>query len=188
MPGSKARQTRAHFIENARALILENGIDPLSMDRLAERAGYSKGACMYHFPTKRALQRALVEDYVEHLQSQLERHESKYAVHNERTFIQAYIDWFDDFEHYTYEWARIGVALLSQTLNDPEVMKPLRDWYKQLYARIEDLPEDKRADTFLAIMALEGFFYTRKFGVYCEDEAVKNAALKKLRDMWTDPE
>ena len=31
--------------------------------------------------------------------------------------------------------------------------------------RIQALPENERVPRFVAIMALEGFFYTRKFGV-----------------------
>lgn len=39
----KAQRTKAELLEAARELLLEEGIARLSMDRVAERAGVSKG-------------------------------------------------------------------------------------------------------------------------------------------------
>ena len=72
----KAQKTKADLLKAARAVLLSGGIARLSMDRVAEQAGVSKGAIMYHFPTKRALQAALIEDYAEHLDRELRRHEA----------------------------------------------------------------------------------------------------------------
>ena len=56
MSSEKAIRTRASIIAAARSIILKEGIGALTMDRAAQEAGMSKGACMYHFKTKRALQ------------------------------------------------------------------------------------------------------------------------------------
>ena len=75
MSSEKAIRTRASIIAAARSIILKEGIGALTMDRAAQEAGMSKGACMYHFKTKRALHAALIEDYAAHLESQMKRHE-----------------------------------------------------------------------------------------------------------------
>ena len=76
MPTPKALRTRQTLLTVARTIILNEGIGALTMDKVAEAAGVSKGACMYHFRSKRALQAALLEDYAEHLNTELERHEA----------------------------------------------------------------------------------------------------------------
>ena len=71
MPTPKALRTRQTLLTVARTIILNEGIGALTMDKVAEAAGVSKGACMYHFKSKRALQAALLEDYAEHLNTEL---------------------------------------------------------------------------------------------------------------------
>ena len=63
MSSDKAKMTRAAMLRSARELIVERGIDRLSMDQLALRCEKSKGAVMYHFKTRRALLQALIEEY-----------------------------------------------------------------------------------------------------------------------------
>ena len=48
MSSEKALRTRAAIIAAARGIILKEGIGALTMDRAAQAAGMSKGACMYH--------------------------------------------------------------------------------------------------------------------------------------------
>ena len=48
MSSDKAKMTRAAMLRSARELIVERGIDRLSMDQLALRCEKSKGAVMYH--------------------------------------------------------------------------------------------------------------------------------------------
>ena len=57
----------------------------------------------------------------------------------------------------------------------------MRDWYEKLYARINALPDDRRAETLVAIMALEGFFYTHKFGVDLAGSIAKRKAWDCLK-------
>ena len=156
MSSEKALRTRAAIIAAARGIILKEGIGALTMDRAAQAAGMSKGACMYHFKNKRALHAALIEDYAAHLDGQMKRHE---------TLVPGFVEWFKTFEADSRDWADVGVALLSNFVHDDELMKPVHDWYQRLWGRILALPEEERVPRFVAIMALEGFFYTKKFGV-----------------------
>ena len=79
MASDKAIKTRQSILDAAKAIIIEEGIGALTMERAATKAGISKGACMYHFKSKRALQAALVEEYAAHLSSELARHEALFT-------------------------------------------------------------------------------------------------------------
>ncbi|GEM_PF-4623486 len=56
---TNGRATRAKILRAAADIILHSGTDYLSIDRVIEKAEISKGAFMYHFPTRRALIAAL---------------------------------------------------------------------------------------------------------------------------------
>ena len=46
---------RDHVLTSAIALIEEHGLNAVSLESVADRAGISKGGLMYHFPTRQAL-------------------------------------------------------------------------------------------------------------------------------------
>lgn len=165
MPSNKAIRTNAAILQAAREIVRNEGIDRLSMDRVAQQAGLSKGAVMYHFPSKRALQAALLEDYAEHMDGELHRHEAMFEGTSIERLMAGYIEWFCSFARDNHGWSAVGVQLLGQQARDPELLKPVSDWYDRLYARIDKLPPRQRAKFLTALMALEGLFFVHKFGV-----------------------
>ena len=58
---TKGQRTRASILEVAAALATEEGLDPLSIGRLAEATGMSKSGLFAHFGSKGELQLATVE-------------------------------------------------------------------------------------------------------------------------------
>lgn len=171
---AKARRTKSELLNAAREILVTDGIGRLSMDRVAERAGVSKGAIMYHFPTKRALQAALIENYAEHLDREFRRCESLFEGSPDEVLIPAYVEWFRGFNADSKGWAGVGVQLLSQQSHDPELLEPIRAWYARLFARIERLPKRSRTRMLLVILSLEGLFYTHKFNFDALTEAHKD--------------
>lgn len=176
MISEKAKRTRESIIAAAREVIRRDGVDALTMDRSAKEAGLSKGACMYHFKNKRELYAALIADYAQHLEAEQRRHEALFKGRPDETLVPGFIEWFKSFEQDSRAWADVGVALLSQFVHDEELMAPVYEWYERLFHRIDALPEEERVPAFVAVMALEGFFYTRKFGVNPKRSALNEAA------------
>jgi AcrR family transcriptional regulator len=58
---TKGQRTRASILEVAAALATEEGLDPLSIGRLADATGMSKSGLFAHFGSKEELQLATVE-------------------------------------------------------------------------------------------------------------------------------
>jgi AcrR family transcriptional regulator len=61
---AQGRDTREELMEAALAVFAERGYREASVDDVAERAGYSKGAFYWHFPSKDDLFYALLEERV----------------------------------------------------------------------------------------------------------------------------
>jgi len=63
--GSDAKAlTRARLLEAARDVFVTTGYRGATLDSIAARAGFTKGAVYWHFPNKQALFLALVEDSI----------------------------------------------------------------------------------------------------------------------------
>lgn len=61
---SPRRNARERILEAAVEVAHDVGPAHLSLDAVAERAGVSKGGLLYHFPTKQALLKAIVERHL----------------------------------------------------------------------------------------------------------------------------
>lgn len=169
MPSKKnnegAKQTHTRMLQCALQIIRDEGIDRLSMDRLAEKSAMSKGAVMYHFPSKKKLLSELIALYAQHMQLMLERAESRLQGTAQETLVPAYVDWYRAFERANSEWSTVGLSLLSQQVRTPEVLAPMRLWYDRLFARLDNLPPPLRTKALMQVLALEGLFYLHKFAL-----------------------
>src|SRR4051812_1817974 len=58
---AQLEQTRAHLLDNARSLLVEGGLDALTLPKLAQVAGVSVPTVYRHFPTLDDLFRAFLE-------------------------------------------------------------------------------------------------------------------------------
>lgn len=71
--------TKTRILDAAHALVMGHGLAGTSIDMVLEKAEITKGAFFYHFKSKAALARALVERYVardaEHFEENLKRAE-----------------------------------------------------------------------------------------------------------------
>ncbi|MCK7638447.1 TetR/AcrR family transcriptional regulator [Corynebacterium pygosceleis] len=62
---------RDHILTSAIALIEEHGLNAVSLESVAERAGISKGGLMYHFPTRQELLLGIVGSLADDWEEQL---------------------------------------------------------------------------------------------------------------------
>jgi AcrR family transcriptional regulator len=59
-----AQVTRDELLRATVRVVAEEGLPRLTLDAVARAAGVSKGGLLYHFPTKEALIRALIETFI----------------------------------------------------------------------------------------------------------------------------
>ena len=57
------KPTRDKILAESKSLVLENGFAGTSIDQILAKSGITKGAFFYHFRTKNALAKALIEDF-----------------------------------------------------------------------------------------------------------------------------
>ena len=94
--------------------------------------------------------------------------------------MPGYVSWFRDFNRDNHGWARVGVQLLSEQVDDPELMQPVRDWYREVKERVAAMPEEKRGPVMTAVLAMEGIFFIHKFDLDTMAEEEKERVLEYI--------
>ena len=117
---ARGRATRARLLEAAVELFTRRGYDGTSIGDVAERAGVGVGTVYHHFPDKRAILLALIDD----LASRLEGHE-RAELDLEHLLGDDVRASFEGFLRSSYERLRkqpsLYIVALSVAGRDPEV-------------------------------------------------------------------
>ena len=129
---SPPASSREVILDAAEAVVLESGARHMTLDAVAARAGVSKGGFLYHFPTKEALLRAMLERLIKHLG---ERRKEKCKGLKEgpgreiKAFILSRVERDPKME-------RIGSAVLAAAAHDPKLLQPARDEIRRSLSEI----------------------------------------------------
>ena len=131
------KDTKQRILEAAGRVVLERGPSALTLDAVAEEAGLSKGGVLYHFATKEALQRAMVEQLVEVTETRLASHREQES--GAGAWVRGYLAaCLKDAGAGAAERDRMEIAILAAAAMDPALLEPLREqesaWGEQLRA------------------------------------------------------
>jgi AcrR family transcriptional regulator len=133
---SQAR-TRALLLEVAAEEFLANGYSGTSLERIAELAGFSKGAVYGNFAGKDELCLAVLEN---HFFAQLQRFVGEFAaggttIEDRLAVIERWWDVFLADE----EWALLGIEFAVQTRRNPKIQAQLAERQKMVRAAVTTL-------------------------------------------------
>ncbi len=117
--------TRNELLRAAAAVVATSGSRALTLDAVAAKARVSKGGLLYHFPNKRLLIAAMVEQLVSTLRSTLES-----ALAEGQDWLSAYVE-------ATLADVDSGTSIsgvLSALAEEPALLEPFRKalegWYR----------------------------------------------------------
>lgn len=129
---AKSERTRSALLDAAAEVVRSDGVSNLTLDRVADAAGVSKGGLLYHYGTKQELVAAVLERTLDRAAAQLD----SLAAANSRStgsFAQAYLDYVRSGQPAELDSAT-GI-FASAALDDGD-LTPARDafavWQKRL--------------------------------------------------------
>jgi AcrR family transcriptional regulator len=178
------RQPKARdaILEAARRIVRERGAGNLTYDELVQESGVTRGGITYHFATKEALLRALIEADIEQwcdLEAQLKPKDGE-----ERTAeLIAYIRCHTDRNE---EQRRFVTGMLSAVTLDHSLLDPVREFEAQRRAEVEW--DDSQLRRQLLRLASEGLFWSEIFGCGELPASVRKrlvALMEQLAVEWT---
>ncbi len=179
---TNGRATREKILQAAREIIIEKGTDCLSIDRVIKYAGISKGAFMYHFPTRQSLIEALVSEYAQHLEKVQKTLEAQFQ-HTTSPMLAAYGQWYKDFTTGEIDQGSSPLLALSLASRDNrQLMQPVRDWYRNHCDRLKTQGCGP-AKAFVVNLAYDALFFHHLFGIDVLTKEEKEMIIHTLNDL-----
>ncbi|MFN8790774.1 MAG: TetR/AcrR family transcriptional regulator [Bdellovibrionales bacterium] len=144
------RVSKKELLLDAAEKILENGASSdLSLDRIAEVSGISKGGLLYHFPTKDSVLIAMVERLIQRFDDEFDRLVEKGGADFKSIYFVV---------NTNPQIIKSARGLMAASNYNPQILEPLRKayarWDKILFDQFKD---QKEAWQFRLLF--DGFFF-----------------------------
>lgn len=147
----------------ARTILVRDGIEKFTVERIAREAQVTKGTLLYHFHDKERLLELMMQGYVEHLQKCLEAgiatvRASGRNVPEELETAAGFICWYRDFRRQNVVYSAFGISILSMSAHNDALRRPILQWYRQVFAKLR---ASGNTEVVAAVLMLEGLFFLR---------------------------
>lgn len=158
---NRAEMTRQKLLLSAREVASDNGVPGLTIEAVARHAGVSKGAVLYHFPSKDQLLSSLLAALLEGFERAVEEEVASTGM----TWLRAYLRASFPGRRAGYlQETRIIFAIVAVRPELSEVVeKAFRLWHERA--------REGESDTMTAHLvraAIDGLWYNEMFGLSLE--------------------
>ncbi len=152
------------ILQAASRVTRREGAIALTLDATAKEAGVSKGGLLYHFPSKEALVRGMLEYHLDTFEQGLQD--------SSKPFVQAYV------EMGSYDGSDGLFQSLSAVLAlYPELLETVRERSQRWYAQA------KRIDALVAMLATDGLFMADLMGLEVAPGKLRQKVLQRLLEL-----
>ena len=124
--------SREVILDAAEMLVLDVGAAHLTFEAVAERAGVSKGGLVYHFPTKEALLEAMVSRLIKRFTERQADAAASLPAGPKRELAAYVMAALTETE----ESKRLGASLLAASANNPKLLDPVREYFREWFAKL----------------------------------------------------
>lgn len=180
---------RSRILDAAEAIVQARGVPALTLEAASRDAGISKGGLLYHFASKEALIRALMQRLADFIAAEMEAGVAAQPPGPHRV-ARAALAWsMDDTPACLAEarYDRAAAVFLAAHHHDPALLAPVRAVFAEQKQRV--LADGTPPGPALAIMAAgDGVFFSHVFGTW-EATPDERAALRaSLAGLLEDPQ
>ncbi|WP_082232735.1 TetR/AcrR family transcriptional regulator [Halobacillus massiliensis] len=169
---------REKILEAAAKIVKEKGSDALTLDAVAKCAEVSKGGLLYHFSTKEALVKGLVQ----HMDD-IYRHNVESLVEEEEDDNGKWARSFINVMHAkSVENETISAGMLAAQGINPKLLKPLQDTYADWQNHIEHDGIDQ-VDATILRLAVDGLWLSEIFGLGPLNPSLRKKVLERLQEL-----
>jgi AcrR family transcriptional regulator len=170
-----ALATRTLILEAACRVVLNKGVNALTLDSTAREAGVSKGGLLYHFPSKNSLITGMLERLISTFDLALDQELAK----NNGNWLSAYVK-VSMMTDPTYD--QLSSALIAAIANEPELLKPLQDRFSEWQKRAEEYASSPEIGTLIRL-AMDGLWISDLMGFAPPTPALRKKLLRVLLEM-----
>jgi len=129
---SPLSSSRDKIVDAAERVVIEVGAAHMTLDAVAGKASVSKGGLLYHFASKEALLKAMLERRIQRFRESQEEKSGEFQNGPTRE-IKAYILSTLGRDRKT---DRIGASLLAAIAHNPKLLDPAREDYRRRLSKL----------------------------------------------------
>ncbi|HYK65090.1 MAG TPA: TetR/AcrR family transcriptional regulator [Patescibacteria group bacterium] len=159
----KSAETRRRLLDAAVACLVERGYANTTTSEIAERAGLSRGAQLYHFPRKEELLTSAVEHLFEMLVGEMKEKVSRLTDENDRRSLAIDLLWEIANGRQMTAWIELVVASRTDLyLRESVSAAHYRSWefiersFNELFPRPAGAGADRELIPLLVLLLLDG--------------------------------
>ncbi|WP_223640768.1 TetR/AcrR family transcriptional regulator [Planococcus sp. 4-30] len=176
-----ARATRKiEILHAASKIVSERGIFNLTLEATAIEAGVSKGGLLYHFPSKEALVKGMVDHLAENYRDKIAASVAE-SANDKGKWIKSYAD--VTFNN-PYPNKEMHAGLLAAKAVNSDLLDPIRTLYNEWQTKIEQDGIDPVKATIIRL-ATDGIWLSELFDLHHLGEERKEEVYLKLKN-WID--
>ena len=169
------KSKRDQLLAAALSVVRRDGTDALTLDAVAAAAGVSKGGLLYHFDSKEALVRGLVELLVQGFDAQLQHHDDGTPGSFTRAYLEATVHPAPGADDAT-------AGLLAAVALAPHLLEPLRAQYRTWAKRL-DADRIDVVDAWVVRLATDGLWMAELLGFEPPPRARRAQVIERLRGL-----
>ncbi|OYT69661.1 MAG: TetR family transcriptional regulator [Chloracidobacterium sp. CP2_5A] len=164
------RSTREELLRAAVRVVATDGLPKLTLATVARVAGVSKGGLLYHFPTKDALIRALIETFIAEWDRAMALEHARDAEPSKpgrwlRAYVRASFAEFDPDDMLTLGLALGDMAgFLAALAVSPELLGLIREAYERWHRLLASDGLGEATATAIRFAA-DGIYFAEGFGL-----------------------
>ncbi len=158
-------ETRTRILQAASEVIRREGAMALTLDAVAKKAEVSKGGLLYHFPSKDALVRGLLEHHIDSFERSLENSGLPLA--------EAYV------KLGSYDGSQgLLLGMMAALALNPSLLEVVRERWQRWYARTPQNP-----DVMVAMLATDGIFMVDLLKLGVPEGDLKRKVLRRMLEL-----
>ncbi|WP_342416055.1 TetR/AcrR family transcriptional regulator [Paenibacillus sp. FSL R10-2782] len=176
MNTTKTALKKELILKAASIIVHEEGVERLTLEAVAKKAGISKGGLLYHFPNKDELILGMVEQLSSSFVTELnERAESD--MQSKGRWTRAYMNTSFSGDR---DVSDLYTALSAAHFTNPQMLKLLQDEYANIQNKIENDELDPVRSTMVRL-AIDGLWFAEMFGLAPPNEELRKKIMEELK-------
>jgi len=176
MPKS-GEKTRTALLDAANRIVQQRGVEHLTLDLTAQEAGTSKGGLLYHFPSKQALIKGMIQYYLKRFTAEFNATAGEEDPSSAGRWTRAYLKTtYEDNQRNP----RMSSGLLAAVATDPALLSPMQQTFVEWVKLLEQDGIDP-VTAQIVRLAVDGLWMVELFGLAPPDAETREKVLNGLR-------
>ena len=175
---------RVALIKAAEAVVSKYGVNRLTLNEVAEEAGVSKGGLLYHFPSKDALVKGMLDYAMDTFEGYIERHQEGDKAPG--GWLRGYVKGTFESTGEVQRESASASALIASISHNPALLEHYRDLQSKWSSAKGEMSTENLMRSLVVQMATDGLWLNEALGLSPLTPEQREAFISKLVEMTRD--